>query len=234
MKRSLSVLFLVTFLVLPLFATDKGKTEIDIKLGLNVNPTATASIEDITSALDIDTGKKIEGGAAIEGKMQYTIGLEGYYFVKDNLGIGLGVTRAFPTGYLNEFIARADSVNVYATVKQEIKVSENKIIDNFYFLGRLGYGINNLSSDASKVVPAIIGSMSGTAIDVDASMDNGLYWALGIGFEKSNFLVEVLYSVNYSKLNANVDIDDGAQKLDISTNLSLSTIGINVGYKFNI
>ena len=63
-------------------------------------------------------------------------------------------------------------------------------------------------------------------------MDNGLYWALGIGFEKSNFLVEVLYSVNYSKLKANVDLD--GDKLDISTNLSLSTIGINVGYKFNI
>ena len=230
MKRSLSVLFLVTFLVLPLFATDKGKTEIDIKLGLNVNPTATASIEDIISSIGEEPDNKIDSNAAVEGKMQYTIGVEGYYFIMDNLGIGLGVTRAFPTGYINEFIARADSVNIYATVKQEIKVSENKIIDNLYFLGRLGYGINNFSSDASKVIPAIIGA----PIEIDASMDNGLYWALGIGFEKSNFLVEVLYSVNYSKLNANVDIDDGAQKMDISTNLSLSTIGINVGYKFNI
>ena len=228
MKRSLSVLFLVTFLVLPLFATDKGKTEIDIKLGLNVNPTATASIEDIISSIGEEPENKIDSNAAVEGKMQYTVGVEGYYFIMDNLGVGLGVTRAFPTGYINEFIARADSVNIYAAVKQEIKVSENKIIDNLYFLGRLGYGINNFSSDASKVIPAIIGA----PIEIDASMDNGLYWALGIGFEKSNFLIEVLYSVNYSKLNAKVDM--GGDKLDLSTDLSLSTIGINVGYKFNI
>ena len=107
MKRSLSVLFLVTFLVLPLFATDKGKTEIDIKLGLNVNPTATASIEDIISSIGEEPDNKIDSNAAVEGKMQYTIGVEGYYFIMDNLGIGLGVTRAFPTGYINEFINMA-------------------------------------------------------------------------------------------------------------------------------
>lgn len=231
MKRSLVVLFLVTFLVLPLFATDKGKTEIDIKLGLNVNPTATASIEDVISSIGLEPDTKIEGGAALEGDMQYTLGLEGYYFVMDKLGIGLGVTRAFPTGYVNELIAKADSVNIYAAVKQEIKVSENKIIDNLYFLGRLGYGINSLSSDAAKIVTLIPIPVEVT----DVSMDNGLYWALGMGFEKNNFFVEVIYSVNYSKLNANVYIEaDETMDMDISTDLTLSTIGINVGYKFNI
>lgn len=213
MKKSLMVLFLVTVMTLPLFATDKGTKEINIKAGLNINPTATADISELDS---------VEGGAVLDGNMQYRLGAEGYYFVKNNLGLGIGVERAFPTGYINEILARVDSVNVYASIKQELEITENKFIDGIYLFGRLGYGINNLKSDVAKVVGFMYG------LNVDVSADNGLYWALGMGFEKSNFLLEILYSVNYSKINVNVE---GSE---ISTDLSLSTIGINVGYKFVI
>lgn len=222
MKKSLIAIFLVTVMTLPLFAADKGTKEINIKAGLNINPSATVVADGIVSELDVKLPFSLDGGAVVDGNMQYRLAAEGYYFVKDGLGVGLGVERAFPTGYINEILARADSVNIYAAVKQEIKISENKFIDGIYLLGRLGYGINNLKSDLSEILSKV------ESAKIDVSADNGLYWALGMGFEKNNFLIEILYSVNYSKLN--VDID----KINISTDLSLSTIGINVGYKFTI
>ena len=222
MKKSLIAIFLVTVMILPLFAADKGTKEINIKAGLNINPSATVAADGIVSGLDVKLPFSLDGGAVVDGNMQYRLAAEGYYFVKDGLGVGLGVERAFPTGYINEILARADSVNIYAAVKQEIKISENKFIDGIYLLGRLGYGINNLKSDLSEILSKV------ESAKIDVSADNGLYWALGMGFEKNNFLIEILYSVNYSKLN--VDID----KINISTDLSLSTIGINVGYKFTI
>ena len=222
MKKSLIAIFLVTVMTLPLFSADKGTKEINIKAGLNINPSATVDIDGIVSGIDAELPFSLDGGVVADGNMQYRLGAEGYYFVKDGLGVGLGVERAFPTGYINEILARADSVNIYAAVKQEIKISENKFIDGIYLLGRLGYGINNLKSDLSKILSKTEG------INLDVSADNGLYWALGMGVEKNNFLIEILYSVNYSKLN--VDI----KEINISTDLSLSTIGINVGYKFTI
>ena len=209
MKKSLMVLFLVTVMTLPLFATDKGTKEINIKAGLNINPTATADLSELGS---------VEGGAVLDGNMQYRLGAEGYYFVKNNLGLGIGVERAFPTGYINEILARVDSVNVYASIKQELEITENKFIDGIYLFGRLGYGINNLES----LYPSDL-----------VSIDNGLYWALGIGFEKSSILFEVLYSVNYSKLN--IKLDNGSGELvSASSDITVSAIGINIGYKFEL
>ena len=61
---------------------------------------------------------------------------------------------------------------------------------------------------------------------VELSADNGLYWALGIGFEKESILFEALYSVNYFKLNAEVMGET------VSVDATEGTIGVNIGYKF--
>ena len=54
-------------------------------------------------------------------------------------------------------------------------------------------------------------------------LENGMYWAIGAGVEKSNIIVELVYSVNYSHM----DYWGG----EIWT---YRNIAINVGYKFSL
>lgn len=222
MKRSLIALFLVAVLTLPLFAADKGTSEIDLKLGIIPSPNLMAQGNDIVAAVSeyfpIDSIEtySLNNGIGVSGKMGFVAGLDYFYYVKNNLGMGLGLNRAFPVEYLNADIAKIDSTNIYLTAKQKVNVES--FLDAIYFVGRLGYGINNLES----LYPSDL-----------VSIDNGLYWALGIGFEKSSILFEVLYSVNYSKLN--IKLDNGSGELvSASSDITVSAIGINIGYKFEL
>ncbi|WP_297598310.1 outer membrane beta-barrel protein [uncultured Cetobacterium sp.] len=57
-----------------------------------------------------------------------------------------------------------------------------------------------------------------------ASIDDGAYWAAGLGAEYQNVNVDVLYGVNYAKLKTNNEkIDNNYQRVTLS-----------VGYKFDI
>ena len=209
MKRSLSVLLLVAFLVLPLFAMDKGKSEIDVKVGANVSPNFTVSGNDlIGKALLHDEVElnSVNNGVGVDGKTGIVVGLEYFYYVMKDLGIGVGVNKAFPIALANDDVVKFDSTNIYTTAKQNINVEG--FLDNIYFLGRIGYAINNAETKMEGKIEA----------------DNGLIWGLGVGVEKNNILLEVVYSVSYFKFGT----DD--MKLDITE----SGFGVQVGYKFEL
>ena len=226
MKRCLFAVLLAASLAVPVFASEKGKSELNLKLGIIPSPDLTAQGNDIVSAV---SGVALEGnsinthslnnGIGASGKTGFVAGLDYFYYLQNNSGVGLGLNRAFPVEYVNGDIAKIDSTNIYLTAKRKVKVES--FLDAIYFVGRLGYGINNADSS--------LGMPSGA---IDVSIDNGLYWALGIGFEKDSILLEFVYSVNYSKLN--VDIDTGGDKISASSDITVSAIGINVGYKFEL
>ena len=210
MKRSLSVLLLVTFLALPLFATDKGKSEIDVKVGANISPNFTVSVNDVINKAFLERmGVEVESlnsRVGVDGKTGIVIGADYFYYVMKDLGVGLGVNKAFPITILGDDYIKFDSTNIYATAKQNVKVEG--FLDNIYFLGRIGYGINNADIEDSD----------------DVKADNGLYWALGAGVEKNNILLEVVYFTSYFKFG------DDEVKLDITE----SGFGVQVGYKFEL
>ncbi len=226
MKRCLFAVLLAASLAVPVFASEKGKSELNLKLGIIPSPDLTAQGNDIVSAVSgvalegssIDT-HSLNNGIGASGKTGFVAGLDYFYYLQNNSGVGLGLNRAFPVEYVNGDIAKIDSTNIYLTAKRKVKVES--FLDAIYFVGRLGYGINNADSS--------LGMPSGA---IDVSIDNGLYWALGIGFEKDSILLEFVYSVNYSKLN--VDIDTGGDKISASSDITVSAIGINVGYKFEL
>ena len=207
MKKMLAVMLLAVALVAPAFATDKGKSEIDVKLGANISPNFTVSGNDLLSAffggeLELDS---VNNGVGVDGKTGIVIGVDYFYYVMKDLGVGLGINKAFPIKLVGDDFVKFDSTNIYATAKQNIKAEG--FIDNVYFLGRIGYGINNAEMD-----------------DSDIEADNGLYWALGVGVEKSNILLEVVYFTSYFKFG------DDEIKLDVTE----SGFGVQVGYKFEL
>ena len=62
---------------------------------------------------------------------------------------------------------------------------------------------------------------------LSTSMDNGIYYGIGIGAEYNNFLMELMYKTN----KAEMEVTDGIDK--IKGDLDYSRVTLSFGYKFN-
>ena len=172
MKKLLVVMLLAVAMVVPVFATDKGAMEVDVKAGLLIEPILMCEY----------SGNKYSYPA----ETTFSLGADFYYYVVNNLGVGAGVNHIFQ-GKMNEnwgSDGKIGATNIYVAVKPVLEVKENKFIDKVYFLGQLGYGLFN-NEKMARWEPS-------------EEADNGMYWAIGAGIEKCNVIVELMYSVNYS------------------------------------
>ncbi len=172
--------------------------EADIKLGYIIEPLLMETESD---------GYKY----AYNAESTFSLGADFYYYVVNNLGLGVGVNHIFTSNMDDTWgdESKVGATNIYLSVKPVLEVKENKIIDKVYFLGQLGYGI----MDSDKI----------SYSKPSKKFDNGMYWAIGVGVEKFNIIVELMYSVNYTYF----DYWGGE-------NWTYRNIAINVGYKFNI
>ncbi len=172
MKKLLAVILLAVAIVAPVFATDKGAMEVDVKAGLLIEPILMCEY----------SGNKYSYPA----ETTFSLGADFYYYVVNNLGVGAGVNHIFQSK-MNEnwgSDGKLGATNIYLSVKPVFELQENKFIDKIYFLGQLGYGLfNNEKMDYWTS---------------SEEADNGMYWAIGAGVEKFNVIVELMYSVNYS------------------------------------
>ncbi|WP_372519695.1 outer membrane beta-barrel protein [Candidatus Ruminimicrobiellum ovillum] len=196
MKKILVAMFLAVAMVAPAFAV----MELDIKAGYIIEPTVT------------ETGPN-EYKCTYSQDPSYSVGADLYFYVLDNLGIGVGGSYIFDTDFdgkkwkgIVEDV-KSGSTNIYAAVKPIL--AENGMVDKVYLLGQIGMGITKFSSDYK---------------DYDFS-ENGLYWGAGLGIEKANIIVELLYSVNYWEHN-----DDSAWNEGWS--YTTRRIAVNLGYRF--
>ena len=101
------------------------------------------------------------------------------------------------------------ATNIYVAVKPVFELQENKFIDKIYFLGQLGYGMTRYENKMN--------------FSSEKNNENGLYWAIGAGVEKSNIIVELVYSVNYFEIKDYSGYSYTSRRL-----------AINAGYKFSI
>ncbi len=197
MKKLLAAMFLAVAMVAPAFAV----MEFDVKAGYIIEPTVT------------ETGPN-EYKCTYSQDPSYSVGADLYFFVIDCLGIGVGGSYIFDSDFdgkkwkgLVEDV-KSGSTNIYATVKPVL--AENGMVDRVYLVGQLGMGITEFSSD----------------VDDYNFSENGLYWGAGLGIEKANILVELLYSVNYWEHNDDLAWNKG-------WSYTTRRIAVNVGYKFS-
>ncbi len=198
MKKSLLTLLLAVAMAVPAFAVNKGSMEADVKLGYIIEPLLMETESD---------GYK----CAYNAEPTFSLGADFYYYVANNLGLGVGVNHIFTSNMDDSWgdKSKVGATNIYLSVKPVFELQENKFIDRVYFLGQLGYGI----MDSDKI------SYSNSS----KKLDNGMYWGIGAGVEKCNIIVELMYSVNYSHFDC-----WGGE------NWTYRNIAINAGYKFNI
>ena len=196
MKKSLLAVLLAVAIVAPVFATDKGAMEVDVKAGLLIEPILMCEY----------SGNKYSYPA----ETTYSLGADFYYYLVNNLGLGAGINHIFQSKMNEEWGSdgKIGATNIYLSVKPVFELQENKFIDKIYLLGQLGYGLFN-NEKMSSAEPS-------------KEADNGMYWAIGVGVEKFNVIVELMYSVNYSYFDW------------WKESWTYRNIAINVGYKFNI
>lgn len=103
-----------------------------------------------------------------------------------------------------------------------------------YVTGR--YDINYWDWAATPYIKANVGySFNFNSKDVDGpdysygtKVDDGLYWAAGVGVQYEDFNVDVLYGANYAKTKVNGEKD--SDKFDND----YERVTLSVGYRFNI
>lgn len=217
MKKSLLAILLAVALVAPVFATEKGDMEIVGKLGLNLTPNVAAS-GDVSKKgyfrpwtfkdTDVDTN------------MSVLIGAEFFYYLNKNVALGFGINNNFNAELKDltvgdmKFESEIGFTNFYFAVKPKIEM-QSEIFNSIYFVGQLGYGILRFDSDYE-------------GDKLSKADGNGLYWGIGAGTEiYKNFIVELLYSVNYGSIKA-------VKFLNGTADLTYTTLTLNVGYKFAI
>ena len=217
MKKSLLAILLAVALVAPVFATEKGDMEIVGKLGLNLTPNVAAS-GDVSKKgyfrpwtfkdTDVDTN------------MSVLIGAEFFYYLNKNVALGFGINNNFNAELKDltvgdmKFESEIGFTNFYFAVKPKIEM-QSEIFNSIYFVGQLGYGILRFDSDYE-------------GDKLSKADGNGLYWGIGAGTEiYKNFIVELLYLVNYGSIKA-------VKFLNGTADLTYTTLTLNVGYKFAI
>ncbi|MCR4662674.1 MAG: porin family protein [Endomicrobiaceae bacterium] len=137
----------------------------------------------------------------------YSIGADCYLYLLNNIGIGAGLSYIFDSkfdGHLKED-AKLGSTNAFVALKPIL--AEDGLVDKVYLLGQLGVGFTKYNDNKEDF------------------LENGLYWGVGFGLEKWNFIVELLYSVNYWKHNTEESGD---------LTFSNRRLAMNVGFKFGI
>lgn len=217
MKKSLLAVLLAVALVAPVFATEKGDMEIVGKLGLNLTPNVAAS-GDVSKKgyfrpwtfkdTDVDTN------------MSVLIGAEFFYYLNKNVALGFGINNNFNAELKDltvgdmKFESEIGFTNFYFAVKPKIEM-QSEIFNSIYFVGQLGYGILRFDSDNE-------------GDKLSEADGNGLYWGIGAGTEiYKNFIVELLYSVNYGSIKT-------VMYMNGTADLTYTTLTLNVGYKFAI
>jgi len=198
MKKSILAVLLIVSLVLPVFASEKKDMELDVKLGYILDNNVKLYL-----AEDTNSGSTNRG---------CVLGTDFYYYAASDLAVGLGLNYIFDSKADYGYDDTYGFTNVYFAIKPKMDL-DSDILDSFYFIGQIGYGFFRFeyeNDDGEKKSPGI---------------ENGLYWALGVGLEiMDDFILELIHSFNYGYVN-------------IGNNrnyMRYSSLSINVGYKFKL
>lgn len=199
MKKILFAVLMAVSFVVPAFAVnDILDTTMDLDLKIGVGLGSSLEEEDSLGKVKNDVN------------MPFAIAADFYYYNPEfqYIALGLGVSNLFSSKIDNkdaDVDTKIGFTNVYLAVKAKYDLKDySSFVDNVYLLLNGGYGMVSMEPD-------------------DMTVDNGFYWAAGLGTEiKKNFIFEILYAVNYAKIRDGEDAD-----------LTYSKVMLNVGYKFS-
>lgn len=133
-----------------------------------------------------------------------------------DLGLGVAYQRHMDRKSTNNVSGgEFSSVPVYVTGRYDINYWDWAATP--YIKANVGYSFNFDSKD-----------VDGTGFSYGTKVDDGLYWAAGVGVQYEDFNVDILYGANYAKTKVNGE--NGSDKFDND----YERVTLSVGYRFNI
>lgn len=146
----------------------------------------------------------------------------------DHFDLGLGVayqhhmkrktnTDSFGDSYSG---AEYKSVPLYVTGRYDINYWNWAATP--YIKANLGYSFNFDSKSVKETLS------TGETYSYGTKVDDGLYWAAGVGVQYEDFNVDILYGANYAKTK----VSDGPDSMKFDNDYERVTL--SVGYRFNI
>lgn len=155
---------------------------------------------DIKAGFIINPSLKTDSGTT-DMDMTFSIGTDFYYYAIKSIGMGLGANNIFGAKVKNGGSdAKYEFSNLYFALKPKISFSDY----NVYYIGQIGYGLIR-------------------ATDFAGTIENGMYFGIGVGVEYESFIFEILYSSNNGKIKSGSD----------SSDITYSTLALNMGYRFH-
>ena len=204
MKKSLFSVLLAVMLVSPVFATDKGIMQLDVKAGMPVSQELKVKGNSGTFNYDTET--------------TFSLGADFFYFVDSNIAVGAGIDHIFKTKIKYGGYGPNDKVgitNIYLQAKYDF-VLNNDIVNNIYPVVQVGYGIASYDFDSRFYSCSI-------------EEENGLYWAIGIGTTiKEHLIIELIYSFDYGKITMKDPYFENVM------DTTYTMIKLNAGFKFSL
>lgn len=130
MKKSFLAILMAVALVTPVFATEKGSMEADVKLGYKVS--SSVSFGEDSGGTD----------------KTFVLGADFYYYVIAQLAVGVGVNNFFDAKADYGFDDKFGCTNIYVSVKPKLDLKSD-IFNSTYLICQLGYGFFRLDYDES-------------------------------------------------------------------------------------
>ena len=189
MKKSLLTLLLAAALISPVFATEKGDMEADVKLGYT-----------LSNSVEYDNGIRYFSGSTDNS---FILGADFYYYVHPQVGLGVGINYVFDSTADYGWNDKYGFTNIYFTVKPKLDL-QSDIFTSVYLIGQLGYGILRFNYDAID------------SPDAENGLYWGL--GAGIEIMK-NFICELIYSCNDAGVDFNPGSDADIKYSAFSINL---------------
>ena len=171
MKKSLLTLLLAAALAAPVFASEKGDMDLDLKLGYTVS-----------DSIKIEYTAGSDSGSTDKN---FILGADFYYYLHSNVALGVGINNLFYSKADYGYDDKYGFTNIYFSVKPKMDLKSD-IFTGVYGIAQIGYGILRLDYDDEVIHP---------------DKKNGLYWAVGAGAEiMKNFIFELQYSCNNASI----------------------------------
>lgn len=220
MKKIIISLLFISIFSFNLFADNSSilNLELDLKLGLDFNPT-----------LEIHNDNE-ETGLAHEFNNSFLLGSDFFFLIFSDFYLGVGFNHVFESKIKTKgYDTKRNITTCYIAGKYKMPL-ESKVFSNLYLIGNLGYANINIDNIYEFILHT---DESGEDIDMiiikNKFNNNGFVWEIGLGTEIfDNFIAELTYSNIYGKKENIYSqyIENSSQKI------IFSLIMFKLGYKF--
>ncbi len=186
MKKSLLTLLLAVALTAPVFATDKGDMDLDLKLGY----TLSNSVK-----LGYDSGSTDKS---------FILGADFYYYLHSNVALGVGINNIFDSKADYGYDDKYGFTNIYFSVKPKMDLKSD-IFTGVYGIAQIGYGILRLDYDDEVIHPD---KKNGLYWAVGAGAEIMKNFIFELIYSCNNASIEIPYStsndIKYSAFSVNI------------------------------